>query len=68
MAPEIAKKERYSYEVDIWSLGSVLLELLDGKPLFYQYSPEEALEKLKNLQNKEDLNLKPYPQVFFNLK
>lgn len=33
-------------EIDIWSLGCVLAELLLGKPLFFGTSKEEIMEKV----------------------
>lgn len=34
MAPEVLKGENYSYEVDWWSLGCVIFDMLSGKPPF----------------------------------
>lgn len=37
MAPEILLKKRYTTEVDWWSLGVTMFELLFGKVNFYLY-------------------------------
>jgi len=34
MAPEMLRKEQYSYPVDIWSIGCMMHELLCGEPPF----------------------------------
>ena len=47
MAPEIAGRQPYSFEADIWSLGTVTYELLCGNPCFYgrtHYELEESIE------------------------
>ena len=40
MAPEILKKEEYSFEADIWSLGVVMCYLLTKKNPFYDQKTE----------------------------
>ena len=48
MAPEILKKEPYSFAVDFYSLGITLYELLTGKPGF-----SDQLENLASFENRE---------------
>jgi serine/threonine-protein kinase ULK2 len=43
MAPEVLNRGLYNYKVDVWSLGTILFELLTGKSPF------------KGAQNKEEL-------------
>ena len=38
IAPEILKKKGYNHTVDWWSLGCLMYEMLNGKPLFNFYN------------------------------
>lgn len=33
-SPELIASNQYDYSVDIWALGCILGELLDGQPMF----------------------------------
>jgi serine/threonine protein kinase len=49
-APEILLGSRnYGVEIDLWSAGCVLAELLTGKPLFDGHSEIEQIDKIFNL-------------------
>jgi serine/threonine-protein kinase ULK/ATG1 len=40
MAPEILRYDKYGPEADLWSVGTILYEMLSGKPPFNGiYSP-----------------------------
>ena len=50
MAPEIVLKIGHSFEADLWSLGVLIYELLNGASPFYDESPIKIQRKI--LQNK----------------
>jgi serine/threonine protein kinase len=39
MAPEIILKNSYGSEIDVWSLGIMTIEMIDGEPPHLRESP-----------------------------
>ena len=48
MAPELIIGQQYDAKVDVWSLGIVLIELINGEPPFYDENPMKVLFKVVN--------------------
>ncbi|XP_078263376.1 serine/threonine-protein kinase PAK 4-like [Rhinoraja longicauda] len=48
MAPEVIARLPYGPEVDIWSLGIVVMEMVDGEPPYFSDHPVEAMKMLRD--------------------
>lgn len=51
MAPEILRYERYDAKADLWSVGTVLYEMVTGKPPFKAINHVELLRKIESQED-----------------
>lgn len=50
MAPEILRYEKYDAKADLWSVGTVLYEMVTGKPPFRATNHVELIRKIENTE------------------
>lgn len=51
MCPEVISRVPYGPEVDIWSFGIMMIEIIDGEPPFLHEQPLQVMRRIKDMHS-----------------
>ena len=49
MSPEMIQKQAYDSKIDIWALGILLYEMIEGNVPFRGNTPDQVLKEMKKI-------------------
>lgn len=49
MSPEVISRLPYGTEVDVWSMGIMVIEMVDGEPPFFNEPPLQAMRRIRDM-------------------
>ena len=61
IAPEVIRQKGYGQEIDWWSLGVIMFEMMIGYPPFFSESSTETCKKILDWKN--SLNIRPEANI-----
>uniref|UniRef100_A0A3Q3LRE6 non-specific serine/threonine protein kinase n=1 Tax=Mastacembelus armatus TaxID=205130 RepID=A0A3Q3LRE6_9TELE len=66
MAPEVISKSPYGTEVDVWSMGIMVVEMVDGEPPYFSETPVAAMKRLRDEPAPTVRNISPVLKDFLD--
>ncbi|CAI2738110.1 unnamed protein product [Dicrocoelium dendriticum] len=48
MSPEVISRKPYGTSVDVWSMGVLLIEMVDGEPSFFNEPPIHVMRRIQS--------------------